>query len=54
MNDVGGIADDGPDDDYASISSVGLWVVRPSHATNLVFPDTNDLGDVFARGPYGP
>ena len=29
------------------------WVVFSSDATNLVADDTNDVSDVFVRGPLG-
>lgn len=37
--------------DYSAISADGSYVSFFSYATNLVSDDTNNKGDVFARGP---
>jgi hypothetical protein len=37
----------------ASISDDGRFVVFSSDATNLVADDTNNVSDVFVRGPLG-
>lgn len=46
---------EGPNGSYESaISGDGRFVGFTSLASNLVSGDTNDEGDVFVRGPFGP